>query len=90
MASVIGKFGMRKLPYKEFGDRYTRKEIFIVVPVIFLFVLIAFFSGKNSFITMTLVTLLILISIAGTIWQTKRLKAFICPKCRKKIIRTNY
>lgn len=76
---------MRKLPYREFGDKYTKKEIYIVVPVIFMFGLIVFFSGKNSFITMTLVTLLIIVSILGTIWQKKRLKSFICPNCRKKI-----
>ncbi|MBN2012014.1 hypothetical protein JW960_21985, partial [candidate division KSB1 bacterium] len=76
---------MKKLPYKEFGDRYTRKEIFIIAPVIFLFVLIVFFSDQNSFITTTLVVLIILISIIGTIWQTKRLKKFICPNCRRKI-----
>ena len=79
---------MRKLPYKKFGDWYQRKEVFIVVPVIFLFVLIAFFSGKNSFITMTLVILIILISILGTIWQKNRLNTFICPNCRKKISET--
>jgi len=76
---------MKKLPYRKFGDNYIRKEIFIVVPVILLFVLIAFFSGKNSFIAITLTILIILVSIIGTIWQTIRLKKFICPNCGKKI-----
>jgi predicted RNA-binding Zn-ribbon protein involved in translation (DUF1610 family) len=82
---VIGKYNMQKLPYREFGNQYIKKEIFIIIPILLLFVLLAFSSTNNPLIKWTLVALLLLVSTIGTIWQTKRLKTFVCPNCKNKI-----
>ena len=76
---------MQKLPYRKFGDSYNKKEIFIVVPIVFLFIIIALFKWENPIIRYSLVLLIILIAMFGTTWQKVRLKKFVCPNCKKYI-----
>jgi len=72
-------------PYREFGDNHTRKEAFIVVPLVLLCVLIGIFAGGDSPTTSVLVIGVILVSIAGTVWQSRRLRRFRCPRCGRSI-----
>lgn len=72
---------MKKLPCTTFGENFTKKEAFIVIPVLVLFVLLAVFGTYDSFAANALFMLLILIAVSGTVWQSKRLKEFKCPHC---------
>jgi len=77
---------MKKLPCKEFGDTYIRKEAYIIVPILSIFITLACFSNLASFIKTLLIIVLILIAVTGTVWQSRRLKQFACPACGKKIL----
>ncbi|HHP7233592.1 MAG TPA: hypothetical protein ACFCUC_03095 [Desulfobacterales bacterium] len=76
---------MQKLPYRKFGDNYIRKEIFVIVPIIFLFIIIGIFNWENPIIKYSLISLIILIAMFGTTWQKVRLKKFVCPNCKEYI-----
>jgi hypothetical protein len=76
---------MQKLPYRKFGDNYIRKELFIIVPILFLFIIIGIFNWENPIVKYSLISLIILIAMFGTTWQKVRLKKFVCPNCKKYI-----
>ena len=76
---------MKKLPYRKFGDNYIKKELFIIAPIILLFILLAIFNWENPIIKYSVVLLIILVAMFGTTWQKVRLKKFVCPNCKKHI-----
>jgi len=76
---------MQKLQYRKFGDHYIKKEIFIIVPIVLLFIIVALFKLENPIIRYSIVLLIILIAMFGTTWQKVRLKKFVCPNCKKNI-----
>jgi len=76
---------MNKLPYRKFGDNYIKKELFVIAPIILLFVMLGVFNWENPLIKYSFVLLIILIAMFGTTWQKARLKKFVCPNCKKYI-----
>jgi predicted RNA-binding Zn-ribbon protein involved in translation (DUF1610 family) len=76
---------MQKLPYRKFGDNYLKKELFIIAPIILLFILLAIFKWENPIIRYSVVLLIILVAMFGTTWQKVRLEKFVCPNCKKHI-----
>ena len=76
---------MQKLPYKKFGDNYIKKELFVIAPIILLFIIIGIFNWENPILKYSLILLIILVAMFGTTSQKLRSKKFVCPNCKKYI-----